>query len=217
MNVLVVGGGRVGSHLAALLHSGGHRVRVVEKEEGGGREIPPDRLVRGSGTDPMVLTAAGVRAADVVAAVTGDDATNLVVTSLARFEFGVRRTIARVKDPRNAWMFGPEMGVDVALSQADLLAHLVAEEMSLGDMMTLLKLRRGEYSLVEEKVHPGAKAAGAALSDLALPPECVLLAVLREGALLLPEPGVSLRPADEVIALVRAERAKELADLLGPG
>lgn len=218
MNVLVVGGGKVGSHLAALLLSGGHRVRVVEREAAGGPEVPPDLIVRGSGTDPMVLTAAGIRAADVVAAVTGDDATNLVVTSLARFEFGVRRTIARVKDPRNAWMFGPEMGVDVALSQADLLAHLVAEEMSLGDMTTLLKLRKGEYSLVEEKVHPGARAAGTALSDLPLPPGCVLLAVLREGALLLPEPGMPLRPADEVIALVRAERAKELADLLGaPG
>ena len=90
-----------------------------------------------------MLEAAGIRQANVVAAVTGADETNLVVTSLARFEFDVPRTIARVNNPKNAWLFTPEMGVDVALNQADLMAHLIAEEMSLGDMMTLLKLRQG--------------------------------------------------------------------------
>jgi len=68
---------------------------------------------------------------------------NSVITSLARFEFQVSRTIARINNPKNAWMFTPDMGVDVALNQADLMAHVIAEEMSLGDMMTLLKLRKG--------------------------------------------------------------------------
>ena len=90
----------------------------------------------------------------MLAAVTGEDEVNLVITTLARFEFNVPRVIARVNNPKNAWLFTPEMGVDVALNQADILAHLIAEEMSLGDMMTLLKLRKGEYSVVEEKVHP---------------------------------------------------------------
>ena len=151
------------------------------------------------------------------AAVTGADETNLVVTSLARFEFGVPRTIARVKNPRNAWMFTAEMGVDVALNQADLLAHLIAEEMSLGDMMTLLKLRKGRFSLVEEKVHPEAPGAGMALRDLALPEECVLVAVLRKGQLLLPRGEVVLHPADEVLALVHASQAARLAAVLGRG
>ncbi len=77
----------------------------------------------------------------------------------ARFEFNVPRVIARVNNPKNAWLFNQEMGVDVALNQADILARLVAEEMSLGDMMTLLKLRKGEFSLIEEKVHPLSPSA----------------------------------------------------------
>jgi trk system potassium uptake protein TrkA len=114
------------------------------------RKLPPESVAPGNGTDPLILESAGIRQADVVAAVTGDDETNLVVGSLARFEFGVQRVIARVNDPANAWIFTPKMGVDVSLNQTDLLAHLIAEEMSVGEMMTLLKLRKGEYSLVEE-------------------------------------------------------------------
>ncbi len=146
------------------------------------RDLPQGVVVEGNGTDPDVLENAGIGRANVVAAVTGADETNLVVIGLARFEFKVPRTIARVKNPRNAWMFTPEMGVDVALNQTDLLAHLVAEEMSLGDMMTLLKLRKGQYSLVEEKVHPTAVAADKALRDLKLPDQCVLAAVIRKAS-----------------------------------
>ena len=219
MNVVVVGGGKVGAYLASLLLAGGHEVKVVEArpEEAGrlARELPRDAVLAGNGTDPAVLEAAGIRRATVAAAVTGADETNLVVTSLARFEFNVPRTIARVKNPRNAWMFTPEMGVDVALNQADLLAHLIAEEMSLGDMMTLVKLRKGRFSLVEEKVHPEARGAGMALRDLKLPEECVLVAILRKGQLLLPRGEIVLHPADEVLALVHASQAARLAALLG--
>ena len=89
----------------------------------------------------------------MLAAVTGNDETNLVATSLARFEFNVPRTIARVNNPRNQWLFNAEMGVDVAINQADIMAKLIVEEMSLGDMVTLLKLRKGDVELVEEKIH----------------------------------------------------------------
>lgn len=219
MNVIVVGGGKVGSDLASLLLTHGHRVKVIEvhREEIPRlhRELPADAVVTGNGTDPNVLEAAGIRQADVVAAVTGADETNLVVTSLARFEFHVARTIARVNHPKNAWLFTPQMGVDVALNQADLMAHLIAEEMSLGDMMTLLKLRKGQYSVVEEKVHPAAAASGKAVRDLNLPPECVLAAVIRKGELLIPRGDLVLQPADEVLAIVHASQLDQLAGLLG--
>lgn len=220
MKVVIAGGGRMGGYLALLLSGAGHRVRVVERDpetaRGLARELPEGTVVAGSGTDPSVLEAAGIREADAVAAVTGADETNLVVTSLARFEFGVPRTIARVKSPKNAWMFTPEMGVDVALNQADLLGHLIAEEMSMGDMTTLLKLRKGQFSLVEEKVHPRAAAAGKKVVELRLPPECVLVAVLRKGEMLLPRPDLVFQPADEVLAVVHATEAGRLAALLGP-
>jgi trk system potassium uptake protein TrkA len=152
----------------------------------------------------------------VVAAVTGEDETNLVVASLARSEFRVPRVIGRVNNPRNAWLFTPTMGVDVAVNQADLMARLIAEEMSLGDMMTLLKLRKGQFSLVEEKVDPTAIAVGKQLSSLQLPRECQVAAIIRKGELVIPRGDTVLQAADEILAVVHASQAKQLAAILGP-
>jgi trk system potassium uptake protein TrkA len=178
-------------------------------------DLPTDVVILGNGTDPNVLELAGIHNAKVVAAATGADEVNLVVTSLARFEFRVPRTIARINNPKNAWMFTSDMGVDVALNQADLMAHVIAEEMSLGDMMTLLKLRKGQYSLVEEKVAPKSLAAGKAVRDLKLPERCVLVVVIRKGELMMPDSDTVLQPADEVLAVVSTNHVKDLADLLG--
>ena len=217
--VVIVGGGAVGTHLAALLLASAHQVTVIEVQRQAiprlQRELSTDVVTVGDGTDPAVLEAAGVRQAHVVAAVTGTDATNLVITNLARFVFHVPRTLARVHTPKHAWMFTPAMGVDVALNQADVLAHLIAEEMSLGDMMTLLKLRKGQYALVEEQVHPRAQAVGSAIRDLPLPSECALTAIIRHGALLIPRPDLVLQPADEVLAVVHTSQAPQLAAILG--
>jgi len=219
MNVVIVGGGKVGTHLASMLLAEGHRVKVIESQSNELRtlheELPAGVVVPGSGTDLAVLEATGIRDADVLAAVTGTDATNLVATSLARFEFGVPRTIARVKDPRNAWMFTPVMGVDVAVDQAGFMARLIAEELSMGNMMTLLKLSKGEYSLVEEQVHPSAPAANRKIMDLRFPAECILAGVIRAGLLLIPHGDTVLLPGDEVLAVVHASRKGELASMLG--
>ncbi|MEN6480176.1 MAG: TrkA family potassium uptake protein, partial [Anaerolineales bacterium] len=180
------------------------------------RDLPESVVALGDGADPGVLESNGVRTANVVAAVTGADETNLVVATLARFEFAVPRVIARVNNPKNAWLFTPQMGVDVALNQAELMARLVAEEMSLGDMMTLLKLRKGLFSIVEEKVHPASPAVGKAIGDLRLPEDCVLIAVIRKGDLVLPKGNTVLQPADEVVALISSQSMGALAALLSP-
>ena len=220
MFVVIVGGGNTGSYLAKLLLEGGHTIRVIEERpsvlEKIKAELPVEVIIPGDGSSPQMLEQAGIKSANVLAAVTGSDETNLVITSLARFEFNVPRVIARLNNPKNAWLFTPEMGVDVFLNQADILARLVAEEMSLGDMMTLLKLRKGEYSLIEEKVHPLSPAAGNNLRDLPIPSECVIVAVIRKGQLLIPHGDTTLQPADEVLALVHASDLKQVAVLLGP-
>jgi trk system potassium uptake protein TrkA len=123
--------------------------------------------------------------------------------------------ISRVNDPRNAWLFTPDNGVDVAINQPDLIATLIAEELSLGEMLTLLKLRKGEFSLVEEQVHPHSLAAGRAVKDLSLPEGCVLTAILREGELISPQADTVLLAADEVLAVIRGVDAAKLAALLG--
>jgi trk system potassium uptake protein TrkA len=204
-----------------MLIARGDRVRLIEARPAIlarlARELPNESVIGGYATDPAVLDAAGARSADVVAAVTDNDEANLVITSLARFEFEVPRTIARVNEPDHAWLFTPQMGVDVALDQADILGRLIAEEMSLGDMMILTKLRKGLYSLVEEKVDPSSTAAGRALSALDLPGDCTLVAIIRKGDLLIPGPDTLLQPADEVLAVVHARALAALSALLGPG
>lgn len=219
MNIVIVGGGEVGTYLASLLLQGKHYVRIIEQRED---EIPrlqhvlsAATVICGNGTDVAVLERAGIRQANVLAAVTGADATNLVATSLARFEFQVPRTIARVHTPQHAWMFTDVMGVDVAVNQADLMAHLIVEEMSLGDMMTLLKLRKGQYSLVEEQVHPEAQVVGRAVRDLHLPSECVLAAIIRGGHVLLPHGDVVIQPGDAILAVAHATVLSQLATSLG--
>jgi trk system potassium uptake protein TrkA len=219
MFVIIAGGGRTGSHLASLLLTQGHEVRLVEWRPDTlvnlHRELPTEVVFEGDPTDPHVLQAAGVERAQVIAAVTANDADNLVIASLARFHYDVRRVIGRVNNPRNAWLFTPEFGVDVCLNQADVMARLIEEEMSLGDMMTLLKLRRGNYSLVEEKIFPGARAVGMAIKDLPLAEHCIISGILRHGEMVLPRGATVLEAGDEVLALVDEPGRERLARLLG--
>ena len=218
MFVIIVGGGKTGSQLAEVLLLAGHTVRVIEDRDSVleklREELPSAMVIAGDGSSPAVLEMAGVKEANVLAAVTGEDEANLVISTLARFEFNVPRVIARVNNPKNAWLFTGEMGVDVALNQADILAQLIAEEMSLGDMMTLLKLRKGEYSVVEEKVHPSSVAVGCQLGELAIPSECVVAAIIRKGHLIIPHGDTTLQVADEIVAVVHASQVAELAAAL---
>jgi trk system potassium uptake protein TrkA len=220
MYTIIVGGGQVGAYLASLLLAEKHQIKIIDHRKDRiavlEESIPSEMLILGSGSDPNVLEAAGIDKANVVAAVTGSDETNLAVCSLARLEFNVPRVIGRVNNPKNAWLYTPDMGVDVALNQADLLAHLIVEEMSLGDMMTLLKLRKGLYSLVEEKVHPNSIANSKAVRDLNLPPRCVLAAIIRKGELIVPRGDTVLQTADELLAMVHSAEKPQLAAILGP-
>ena len=218
MFVIIVGGGKTGAFLAQQLVGDGYQVRLIEnRQEIVTRlreHLPEEVVISGDGSSPGVLESAGVRQANVLAAVTGEDEANLVITTLARFEFHVSRTIARVNNPKNFWLFTPEMGVDVGLNQTEIFAGLIAEEMSLGDMMTLLKLRRGEYSLVEEKLLPGSGVLGTPLKDLPLPETCTIAAVIRDGRVITPRGNMMFQPGDEVLAVVDNQALQELRLLL---
>jgi len=220
MFVLIVGGGRVGAQLAALLVAQKHEVHVIEHRPEVlariHRELPTEVIYEGNATDPNVLDQAGIQRAGVLAACTTNDADNLALCFLARTRYKVPRTIARVNYPRHAWLFDQKFHVDVALSQAEILASLIEEEMSLGDMMTLLKLRRGHYSLVEEKIPAGAKAIGIAIKDLALPEQCVIAAIIRRGEIMLPRGITTLEVGDEVLAITDRYGAEQLASLFAP-
>lgn len=216
-NVLIVGGGELGAFLADHLHQRGHRVTTVE--------ISPQRaevvrratgqvVVDGSGTDADALERAGVRNCHVLVAVTGADETNLVVASLARFAFDVPRVIARVVRPGNAWLFGADMGVDVVLDEAQLLGQLVVDDLTPGEVRTLLKVRRGGFALVEEDVAPGAQAVGATVADLSAGERCTVVGVIRGDGFLSPRPGLVIEAGDQVLAMVHSDEADRLTALL---
>src|SRR5215510_6833038 len=178
MFVLIAGGGRTGARLANLLINQDYKVRLVENRRELltllHQELPTEVIYEGNPVDPSLLEAAGIREAHAVAAVTSNDSTNLALCFLAKTMFEVPRTIARVNNPNNAWLFNEKFKVDIALNSADVLAHLIQEEMSMGDMMTLFKIRRGKYAVVEEKVPAGAKAIGVPLKDMNLAEHCVI-------------------------------------------
>ena len=221
MFVLIYGGGRVGSHLATLLLELGHKVRLIEDREDVieklHRELPTEIIYLGDPLDPRILEEAGIQSCNVFISASAHDSANIAVAYLAKKKFNVARVIGRVNNPRYAWLFTPEMGVDIALNQADILSRLIEEEMSLGDMMPLLKLRRGEYLLVEEKVPAGAPAIGVRIKDLDLPDHCVIAAIIREGVVIVPRGVIALEPGDEVLAVVDRAAADHLANLFSKG
>lgn len=218
LSILIAGGGKVGTYLAKILLSGGHQVTILENGtddfEKLKLEFSESVLVKGDPTNPSDLIVAGITSVQVVAAVTRYDEMNLVIASLAKFEFKVKKTVARVNIPKNAWLFTREMGVDVKVNQADLMAHLIAREMTAKDMMTMLKLRTGEYSLVENIVMKGSAASGKAIKDLHLPHECLLSAIIRDKKLVIPRGSVVLLPYDEVLAVVHESSLDLVRQLL---
>ncbi|MGH9321881.1 MAG: potassium channel family protein [Vicinamibacteria bacterium] len=220
MNVLIAGGGRTASELARLLVAQKHDVRVVEGRaeilSRLHRELPTEVIYEGSPALLDVLERAGIADSHVLVACLPDDADNLAVCYVARERYRVGRTIACVNDSRSLWLFDDRFHVDVALNEAAILSALIEEEMSLGDMMTLLKLRRGRYSLVEERLLAGAPAVGLTVGELALPPNSVLAAILRKGEMVIPRGAVRLQVGDEVLAIVDADQAPELARLFTP-
>ena len=218
MNVLIAGGGRTGARLASLLINQNYKVRLVEHRRDLlaylHQELPTEVIYEGNPVAPDVLEAAGIRDAHSVAAVTSNDSANLVICYLAKTQFEVPRTIARVNNPNNAWLFNENFRVDVSLNSADVFAHLIQEEMSLGDMMTIFKIRRGRYAVVEEKVPQGAKAIGVPLKDMDLAEHCVIAAIIRDGVMTLPRGDSTLEAEDEIIAVASPEGAQKLSELL---
>jgi trk system potassium uptake protein TrkA len=217
MLVIIAGGGRTGAQLARSLLTGDHKVHVIDyRKEVLARihkELPTEVIFPGNPMDCQVLEQAGIMNANVFAATTTSDAENLALCYMAREKYGVKRTIARVNNPRNAWLFDGKFKVDVAVNHADILSRLIEEEMSMGDMMTLLKLKRGKYALVEEKIPPKAIAVGQAIKDLNLPSNCTIAAIIRAGEVIVPRGITILEVGDEVLAITDADGAKNLADL----
>ena len=219
MFALIVGGGRVGSYLAELLISDGHDIVVLEKRGEVFDKIITEtkaRVLHADGCDPEKLEEAGIGRADLAVMVTGDDEDNLVASWLAKHAFGAKRVIARVNNPRNRWLFGPDWGVDVPVSAVDIISKLILEEATLGEIITLLKLREGQVALVEVMIPAGASSIGQTIKDLALPAESVIVAIVRDVHVLVPKADTVIQSGDELLSITSVEAEEPLrAALIG--
>lgn len=222
MRVVISGAGAVGRHLASDLTKRGHMVTVIEQVpevlKTAGEWAPDVDLMLGDACEPWVLEKADLASADVVVATTGDDEDNLVTSLLAKQEFGVPRVLARVNHPKNEWLFDEQWGVDASVSPPHILTAMVEEAVTVGDLVRLLRLEGGKVALVEMRLPDQSPNVGRALYELRLPTDTTLVAILREGHVMIPQPETALAAGDEIVALSSVDSEAALRDtVMGTG
>lgn len=216
MYIVVVGGGKVGYYLTKELLEEGHEALVIERNPDRADRIVEELgnvVLKGDGCEVAILQEAGVGRADVLVSVTGDDEDNLVSCQLAKTHFGVPRTIARVNNPKNEHIFRL-LGIDVTVSATNILMSMIEHEMPRRALIHLLAIRHPEVEILEAILTEGARGIGKRISDLSLPSESSIAAVIRGGSFLIPSGQLGLEEGDEVIALCRPEREPELRKAL---
>ena len=217
MRVAIAGAGKVGQFIAADLMARGHDVILIDEDTDlieRDREKIAVTWVHADVCEPLSLQGAGLETCDVLVAATGDDKVNLVASLLAKQEFAIPRVLGRVNHPKNAWLFNESWGIDVQVSPPHLLASLVEEDVTVGDLVRLLPLERGKVSLVEFRLDEGSFAAGRVVADLALPRDCELVAIVRNGHVIRARDETPLMVGDEILALATPETEPDLEELL---
>jgi len=217
MHVAIAGAGNVGTSIASDLKDAGHDVLLIEQDPDLVAKLRPSLDVRwyeGDACEVSTLQDAGLADADVVVAATGDDEDNLVVSLLSKMEFAVPRVVARVNHPKNRWLFNETWGVDVSVSTPHLLTALVEEAVSVGALVRILQFSEGEARLVEVTLADESPAKGRPLSELDLPRDATIVAVIRQRRVVVPRGDTVLYPHDEVIALVTDESEEPVKALL---
>ena len=215
MRVAIAGAGNVGRSIAAELLGNGHSVLLIEREQRSMKTytVPGAEWLLGDACELDSLTSARLQECDVVVAATGDDKVNLVLSLLAKTEFGVDRVVARVNHPKNEWLFNEAWGVDVSVSSPRLLAAVVEEAVSVGDLVRLLTFRQGQANLVELTLAPDAQIVGRTVGSVTWPTDSALVAILRGGRVITPSPDAALEAGDELL-LVATTEVEDQLDLL---
>lgn len=218
MRAVITGAGSVGSSIARELLDNGHEVLLVDltPEVVSRTGLRGAKWLIGDACELTVLREAHLDTADVLVAATGDDKANLVVSLLAKAEFGVRRTVARVNNPKNDWLFDDSWGVDVAVSTPRIMTALVEEAVESGDVVRLLSLRSGENTLVEFTVPSHHWTEGRRIGSVSWPADCAVVALVRDARPIAPTQDDVLEVGDEVFLLATAEAEPRLREMLVP-
>jgi trk/ktr system potassium uptake protein len=216
MRVAIAGAGNVGRSIALELIDNGHEVLLIEREPRALKvdTVPQAEWLLADACEISSLEEAQLQRCHVVIAATGDDKANLVVSLLAKTEYAVPRVVARVNHPKNEWLFNQAWGVDVAVSSPRLLSALVEEAVSVGDLVRLMTFEQGQVNLVEVTLPPDAPFAGKRLGNITWPPDTALVAILREGRVLIPSDDDALEGGDELLFVATPDVENEIEQLL---
>lgn len=218
MRVVVIGAGSVGRSISRELIHNGHDVLIIDRDatETKTSMVPAADWIIGDACEISTLTTAQLQTYDHVVCATGDDKVNLVVSFLARTEFAVPRTVARVNNPRNEWLFSDTWGVDVAVSTPRLMTALVEEAVSVGEIVRLFEFQHGEAHMVELTLPGSSPYAGVRVGDVPLPERASLITILRDGQAIPPSPDEVIEEGDEIFFICPPEVEHELALTLNP-
>ena len=219
MRVTIAGAGKVGRSIARELVGNGHEVLLIDKDMDLSRvsAVEGAEMLMADACEIATLDEAGLADSQVVVAATGDDKTNLVVSLLAKTEYGVPRVVARVNHPKNEWMFDDSWGVDVAVSTPRMLSALVEEAVTVGDLVRLFTFRQGEANLVELTLPSDSYIAGSRMGDVVWPTDVALVAIVRGTHVLAPEPDGPLESGDELLFVCSPSEEEALQEVLAPG
>ncbi|SDQ50068.1 TrkA family potassium uptake protein [Quadrisphaera sp. DSM 44207] len=218
MRVVIAGAGNVGRSIAQELLDHGHRVLLIDRDPRAMKmgSVPQADWLLADACETSSLREAGLQGADVVVAATGDDKANLVMSLLAKTEYAVPRTVARVNHPKNEWMFDEAWGVDVAVSTPRIMTALVEEAVSVGDLVRMFTFQQGQAAMVELTLPAGSTLAGTRVGDVPWPADTVLVGIIRAGRPIAPTPDDALEGRDELLLLTVAESEAALQALLAP-
>jgi len=216
MRVAIAGAGNVGRSIAAELIDNGHQVMLIERVP---RMLRPERVpqaewVLADACELASLQTARLETCDVVVAATGDDKVNLVVSLLAKTEFGVNRVVARLNRAENEWLFTEQWGVDVSVSKPRLMAALVEEAVTVGDLVRLMTFHQSQANLVEITLPDSAPYVGHAVRDVPLPRDAALVAILRGKRVVAPSPDDSLESGDELVFICTTEVEDDVREVV---
>ena len=222
MRIVIAGAGNVGRSIAGELLGNGHEVLLIEKEQRALKEatVPGAQWLLADACEVSQLEKANLDDCQVVVAASGDDKVNLVVSLLAKTEFGVPRVVARVNHPKNEWLFNEGWGVDVSVSTPRMLTALVEEAVTVGDLVRLMTFQHGQANLSELRLATDSPILGKTVGEVEWPADSALVAILREGNVLMPTPQMPLEAGDELLVVATSDRDAELDALLskpGPG
>lgn len=215
MNIIIVGGGNVGFHLAERLSAKNYIV-LIEKDMDVGKRLADNSnilVINGDGCDINILKQAGITKADVLAAVTGSDVDNLVVCQIGKDIFGVKRTVAKINDPRNEKIYS-QLGVDVPIGSTSIISKVIEDEVSWEDFINLFTFKRGNLSIIRVDIPESSPIINIPVNEIKMPEEAVMVSIIRNGEMIIPKPNSVIQEKDEIIAMTKVGNEADLLKVL---